>query len=103
MLARLIEVSLRHRSAVIALTLLLATLGAWSLTRLPIDALPDVTPVQVQVDTVAPALGPEEIERQITYPVEQSLAGLPGLVEVRSLSRFGLSQVTVSFDDGIEL
>jgi cobalt-zinc-cadmium resistance protein CzcA len=102
-LARLIERSVRHRIAVIALTLLFAGLGAWTLTRLPIDAFPDVTPVQVQVNTVAPALGPEEIERQITYPVEQSLAGIPGLVEVRSLSKFGLSQVTVLFDDGFDL
>ena len=98
MLGRLIALSLQHRFAVLALTAAMAALGAWSLRGLPIDAFPDTTPTQVQVNTVAPALGPEEIERLVTFPVEQSLSGLPGLVEVRSLSRFGLSQVTALFD-----
>lgn len=103
MLARVIELALRHRLATIALTLLVAVTGAWSLAHLPIDAFPDTTPVQVQVNTVAPALGPEEIERLVTFPVEQSLSGLPNLTEVRSLSKFGLSQVTVLFEDGTDL
>ena len=103
MLSQLIALSLRHRFAVLALTAAMATLGVWSLRDLPIDAFPDTTPVQVQVNTVAPALGPEEIERLVTFPVEQSLSGLPGLVEVRSLSRFGLSQVTALFEDGTDL
>ncbi len=103
MLAWIIEASVRRRGAVILLTLVMAALGAGSLARLPVDAFPDVTPVQVQVNTVAPALGPEDIERQLTYPIEQSLSGLPGLLEVRSLSKFGLSQVTVSFADGTDL
>jgi cobalt-zinc-cadmium resistance protein CzcA len=102
-LARIIEFSLRHRLATISLTLLVASLGGWSLAHLPVDAFPDTTPVQVQVNTVAPALGPEEIERLVTFPVEQSLSGLPGLTEVRSLSKFGLSQVTVLFEDGTDL
>ena len=103
MLGRLIALSLQHRFAVLALTAAMAALGAWSLRGLPIDAFPDTTPTQVQVNTVAPALGPEEIERLVTFPVEQSLSGLPGLVEVRSLSRFGLSQVTALFEDGTDL
>jgi len=102
-LARIIELSLQHRLATIAFTLLVALLGAWSLAHLPIDAFPDTTPVQVQVNTVAPTLGPEEIERLVTVPVEQSLSGLPALAEVRSLSKFGLSQVTVLFEDGTDL
>ncbi|TAK28133.1 MAG: efflux RND transporter permease subunit, partial [Myxococcaceae bacterium] len=103
MLSQLIALSLRHRFAVLALTAAMAALGGWSLRELPIDAFPDTTPVQVQINTVAPALGPEEIERLVTFPVEQSLSGLPGLVEVRSLSRFGLSQVTALFEDGTDL
>ncbi len=103
MLGSLIALSLRHRFAVLALTAAMAALGVWSLRDLPIDAFPDTTPVQVQVNTVAPSLGPEEIERLVTFPVEQSLSGLPGLVEVRSLSRFGLSQVTALFEDGTDL
>ena len=68
-----------------------------ALARLDIDAFPDTTPVQVQINTVAPALGPEEVERQITFPIEQGLSGLPGLEQLRSISKFGLSQVVVVF------
>ncbi len=103
MLNALIEWSLRNRFLVIALTLVLAIAGGYSATRLPIDAFPDTTPVQVQINTVAPALGPLEIEQQITFPVEQAISGLQGLQEVRSLSKFGLSQVTVIFGDGIDV
>ncbi|MDR0337378.1 MAG: CusA/CzcA family heavy metal efflux RND transporter, partial [Planctomycetaceae bacterium] len=73
-----------------------------SLQHLDIDAFPDTTPIQVQINTNAPALGPEEIEKQITFPVEQSISGLPGLLEMRSVSKFGFSQVVVVFDDNIE-
>ena len=100
MLNRIISWSLSHRFAVLALTALLAVLGAVAIDRLPIDAFPDTTPVQVQVNTVAPALGPAEIESQVTAPVERAIGGLPGLVELRSISKFGLSQVTVVFADG---
>jgi cobalt-zinc-cadmium resistance protein CzcA len=100
MLNRIISWSLSHRFAVLALTALLVVIGAISITRLPIDAFPDTTPVQVQVNTVAPALGPAEIESQVTAPVERAIGGLPGLVELRSISKFGLSQVTVVFADG---
>jgi len=103
MLERIIGWSLAHRFAVIAMTLLLAAVGALSLQRLPIDAFPDTTPVQVQVNTVAPALGPSEIESQVTVPVERAIGGLPGLVELRSISKFGLSQVTVVFKDGTDV
>src|SRR4051794_25869859 len=71
--------------------------------HLDIDAFPDTTPVQVQINTVAPALGPEEIEQQITFPVEQVLAGLPRLQQMRSVSKFGLSQVVLTFEDGVDI
>jgi cobalt-zinc-cadmium resistance protein CzcA len=99
----LITWSLRHRFLVITLALGLVLTGAYSLAHLPIDAFPDTTPVQVQINTVAPALSPLEVEQQITFPVEQAISGLKGLVEVRSISRFGLSQVTVIFDDDTDI
>jgi len=88
---------------VIAVVLALAAGGAVSLAHLDIDAFPDTTPVQIQVNTVAPALAPEEVERQITFPVEQAISGLPGLAMVRSISKFGLSQVVVTFQDGTDI
>ena len=103
MLDAIITASIRFRGITIALWGLICVLGAASFFRLPIDAFPDTTPVQVQVNTTAPALAPLEIERQITAPVEQVLSGLPGLVEVRSLSKFGLSHVTLVFEDGTDL
>lgn len=103
MLDWLIQISLRHRLVVLFGALGIVVAGAISFKRLPIDAFPDTTPIQVQVNTVAPALSPLEIERQVTFQVEQALSGLPGLEEVRSLSRFGLSQVTVIFADGTNL
>jgi cobalt-zinc-cadmium resistance protein CzcA len=103
MLARILDASLRHRNAVVLAWLGVAVAGVISWLRLPIDAFPDTTPVQVQVNTVAPALAPLEIERQVTVPVEASLGGLPGLVEVRSVSKFGFSQVTATFDEGTDV
>jgi cobalt-zinc-cadmium resistance protein CzcA len=103
MLNAIIEWSLRHRYLVIALTGLLVITGIFSALHLPVDAFPDTTPVQVQINTVAPALTPLEIEQQITFPVEQSISGLKSLKEVRSLSKFGLSQVTVLFEDGVDI
>ena len=88
---------------ILALTILLVGIGAWSAVRLPIDAIPDVTNVQVQVNTNAPSLGPLEVERQITLPIEIAMSGLPGLEEVRSRSKFGLSQVTVVFQDDVNI
>jgi cobalt-zinc-cadmium resistance protein CzcA len=98
-----IDFSLRHRFLVIAVVLALAAVGVFSLGHLDIDAFPDTTPVQIQVNTVAPSLSPEEIERQITFPVEQAISGLPGLDKVRSISKFGLSQVVVTFHDDTEI
>ena len=84
-------------------TILLIGVGIWSALRLPIDAQPDITNVQVQVNTAVPALAPEEIEKIVTTPIENELAGIPGMTELRSLSKFGLSQVTLVFDDGTDL
>ena len=103
MLTDIITWCLRHRLAVIAAWLAIAIAGVLAFKRLPIDAFPDTTPVQVQVNTVAPALSPLESERQITARVEQALSGLAGLIEVRSISKFGLSQVTLTFEDGTDI
>lgn len=103
MLSKIIELSLRHRLVVILAWAGIAIAGVVAFRRLPMDAFPDTTPVQVQINTVAPALSPLEIERQATALVEQAIGGLPGLSEVRSLSRFGLSQVTVTFEDGTDI
>jgi cobalt-zinc-cadmium resistance protein CzcA len=99
----IIDFSLRHRMFVILASLASAVAGGVSLRYLNLDAFPDTTPVMVQINTVAPALGPEEIEQQITFPVEQVVGGLPKLVEMRSVSKFGLSQVVVTFEDGTDI
>lgn len=99
MLARLIEFSLNNRILVLLLFAIASVAGTYRLVQLPIDAFPDTTPVQVQINTVAEALSPEEIEQQITLPVELSIGGLPGLQNVRSISKFGFSQVVATFDD----
>lgn len=99
----IIDFSLRNRVVVIIGALLAAVAGTVSLQYLDIDAFPDTTPVQVQINTVAPALAPEEVERQITFPVEQAISGLPGLEDLRSVSKFGLSQVVVVFKDGTDI
>ncbi len=103
MLNALISWSLRHRFLVIAITLAIAIGGVYSAAHLPVDAFPDTTPVQVQINTVAPALNPDEIEQQITLPIELSVGGLPGLVNVRSVSKFGFSQVVATFDDSADI
>ena len=103
MLNFIIDWSLRHRIAVLFLTAALVVVGLLALPRLDIDAFPDTTPVQVQINTVAPALAPEEVERSITAPVEQAIGGLPKVSLVRSISKFGLSQVTVVFADGTDI
>ena len=99
MLTALIDLCLRHRPIVLLATAVLIAVGLVSFQRLPFDAFPDTTPVQVQINTVAPALSPLEVERQITFPIEQSISGLPGLTTVRSVSKFGFSQVVAIFDD----
>lgn len=100
---RLIAFALANRLLVLAMTAGLIGVGLWSMVRLPIDAVPDVTNVQVQINTNAPALSPLEVERQITLPVELAMFGLPELDQIRSLSKFGLSQVTVVFKDGTDI
>jgi cobalt-zinc-cadmium resistance protein CzcA len=99
MLNALIEFSLRNRFVILLLTAVVVAFGVRAAVNLPLDAFPDTTPVQVQINTVAPELSPEEVERQITFPVEYALGGLEGLEEVRSLSKFGLSQVIAVFRD----
>ncbi len=103
MLNAIINWSLGHRFLVIALSVLVGLSGVFAAAHLPIDAFPDTTPVQVQINTVAAALTPLEVEQQITFPIEQSISGLKALQEVRSLSKFGLSQVTVIFEDDIDI
>ncbi|MBI5722604.1 MAG: efflux RND transporter permease subunit [Planctomycetes bacterium] len=103
MLNWIIDISLKHRKLVIVLSVLLVATGAISLRSLSIDALPDVTDVMVQINTVAPALSPQEIEQQISVKIEQAMGRLPNLKLVRSMSKFGLSQVTVVFEDGTDL
>ena len=103
MLNKIIHWSLNHRLVVIVAWSVVAVLGILAFLRLPLDAFPDTTPVQVQVNTVAPSLSPLEIERQISAPLEQAISGLPKLKEVRSTSRFGMSQVTVIFEDGTNI
>src|ERR1051325_8989290 len=100
MLNWIIDYSLRHRLLVIAAALSLAAVGLLSLRYLDIDAFPDTTPIQVQINTIAPALGPEEVEQRITFPIEQAIGGLPGLERMRSISNFGLSEVVVTLRDG---
>jgi cobalt-zinc-cadmium resistance protein CzcA len=103
MLNALINWSLHNRFLVLAGTVLFAAFGVWSLQALPIDAFPDTTPAQVQINTQAPGLAPEKVERQVTFLVEQAMGGLPRLEELRSLSKFGLSQVVVTFADGTDI
>src|SRR5262245_32671090 len=103
MLDALIGFSLKNRFFVLLATAILIALGVRAARRLPLDAFPDTTPVQVQVNTIAPSLGPEEVERLITFPIESALGGLKGLVEVRSISKFGLSQVVAIFTDDTEI
>ena len=103
MLEAIIQTSIRRRWVIMFLVLALCGFGAWNYTNLPIDAVPDITNVQVQVNTEAPGYSPLEAEQRITFPVETVLSGLPNLSYTRSLSRYGLSQVTVVFEDGTDL
>lgn len=102
-LDRIIRFAIAHRWLMIALTLALVAIGVWSFTKLPIDATPDITNVQVQINTEAAGYSPLESEQRVTFTIETALAGLPGLDYTRSISRYGLSQVTVVFHDGTDL
>ena len=99
-LERVLRFSIRRRVWVVVGAAAVAALGLYHFTRLPIDAVPDITNVQVQINTVIEGLSPVEVERRITFPIESAMAGIPDLVETRSLSRYGLSQITVVFRDG---
>lgn len=102
-LERLIRFAIAHRWLMLLLTLAASSLGVWSFQQLPIDATPDITNVQVQINTEAPGYSPLESEQRVTFPIETALAGLPRLDYTRSLSRYGLSQVTVVFEDGTDI
>lgn len=103
MLEKTIRFAIAHRWLMLLLTFGMAGLGAWSFTQLPIDATPDITNVQVQINTETPGYSPVEAEQRVTFPIETALAGLPRLDYTRSLSRYGLSQVTVIFEDGTDI
>ncbi|MEI7940990.1 MAG: efflux RND transporter permease subunit, partial [Verrucomicrobiota bacterium] len=103
MLNWLITISLKNRLLVSILAALLILVGGRALTNLPIDAFPDTTPVQVQINTTVPSLNAQEAESQITIPVELAIGGLPGLINIRSVSKFGLSQVVATFDDATSI
>src|SRR5687768_12090371 len=103
MMNRIVDLSIHHRFLVVLATLLLVGGGLYAAFRLPIDAVPDITMKQVVINTYAPALGPEEVERQITTPLEVALAGLPHVLDMRSISQFGLSQVTMIFADEVDI
>jgi heavy metal efflux system protein len=103
MLERLVRTAIAHRFLVLILALGLGALGVWNYAQLPIDAVPDITNVQVQINTEAPGYSPLEAEQRLSYPIETALAGLPRLVQTRSIARYGLSQTTVVFEDGTDV
>src|SRR5262249_21014980 len=103
MIDRILEFSLRQPGFILLAAILLLAAGLWSAVHLPIDAVPDITAPQVQVNTEVAALAAEESEKLVTRPIEIALAGLPGVDEMRSLTKFGLSQVTIQFHDGIDI
>ncbi len=103
MIDALLAFSIRQRWLVVVASFAIAALGAWNFTRLPIDAVPDITNVQVQINSAAAGYSPLEVEQRITFPVETAMGGLPRLEYTRSLSRYGLSQVTVVFKDGTDI
>ncbi len=103
MLETIIDIALRRRALVLAAAAALAALGLYNYQRLPIDAVPDITNVQVQINTEAPGFSPLETENRITFPVETALAGLPRLEYTRSVSRYGLSQITAVFEEGTDI
>lgn len=103
MLDSIIKFSIRNKLIIGIMTLVLIIWGGWSATRLPIDAVPDITNNQVQIITACPALAGQEVEQLVTFPIEQSIANIPGLEETRSISRFGLSVITVVFDDDVDI
>ena len=103
MLDTILRASLNGRSVIMALVLFISILGIWNFNRLPIDAVPDITNVQVVINTEAPGYTPLEVEQRVTFPIETAMAGLPNLEYTRSVSRYGLSQVTIIFSDDTDI
>ncbi|MCP5399923.1 MAG: CusA/CzcA family heavy metal efflux RND transporter [Sphingomonas sp.] len=103
MIGAILDIAVRFRWVVIVLTVFAAIYGAMNLLRLPIDAVPDITNTQVQINTSAPALSPSQVETQVTFPIETGLAGIEGLEMTRSISRNGFSQVTAIFEEGTDI
>ena len=103
MISRLLELAVRARWTTVVLTLIVAAIGVYNIVRLPIDAVPDITNKQVQINTLAPEFGPLDVERLVTFPVETAMSGIQGLQSTRSISRNGFSQVTVVFEDGVDV
>src|SRR4028118_2029727 len=103
MLNKIIRFSIQNKLFIGVLTLLLIVWGVWSASKIPIDALPDVTNNQVQIMTPATTLAAQEVEQFITSPIERSMANLPNLVEMRSFSRFGLSVITLVFEEDVNV
>src|SRR5438045_921439 len=103
MVDHLLQAAMRHRFIVVVVGLGFVAFGVGSMIRLPVDAFPDITNVQVQVVTEAPGMAPEEVENLATVPVESVMNGIPRVERVRSMSMYGLSQVTVVFEDGVDI
>lgn len=103
MLDKIIRFSVRNKLMIGIFTFALAAFGVFALLRLPVDAVPDITNNQVQVITQSPSLAAQEVERLITFPIEQTMAVIPEMAEIRSISRFGLSVVTIVFHDDVDI
>jgi cobalt-zinc-cadmium resistance protein CzcA len=103
MLNKIIEFSIKNKLIVGLFIIALIGYGAFQITKLPIDAVPDITDNQVQIITSTPSLGAPDVERLITFPIEQANSNIPGLKEIRSFSRFGLSLITIVFDDDVDI
>jgi cobalt-zinc-cadmium resistance protein CzcA len=102
MLDKIIAFSIKNKFIVLMMTIGLIVWGSISATKIPIDAVPDITNNQVQIITLCPTLASQEVEQLVTYPIEQSLANLPDLEELRSISRFGLSVITIVFEEDVD-
>jgi cobalt-zinc-cadmium resistance protein CzcA len=103
MIERILAFSIRWRVLVIVIAVILVAAGLYAATRLPIDAVPDITSNQVQINTVAPAFAPLEMEQYVTFPIEVAMSSVPRKEEIRSISQFGLSQVTITFADDVDV
>ena len=103
MIDKLITFAVRQRFLVLLFTALVVGVGVFAILKIPIDAFPDVTNIQVQVISNAPGLSPVEVERLVTFPIEVTMGGLPGVSQVRSVSKFGLSLITIVFEDNVDI